>query len=127
MSKLSVSLLYLNLSCFQCWCVQVCLLCLMEMTFRREATQRHIAFTEIAKETTLPLDQVELLIMKALSQGLVKGRIDEVTLSIMIIARHSIRHPSPCSLLLIWVHFPNNMCVHDKVSDRPEVCRWSSA
>merc|ERR1712038_1015361 len=56
---------------------KVCLLCLMEMTFRREATQRHIAFTEIAKETTLPVDQVELLIMKALSQGLVKGRIDE--------------------------------------------------
>ena len=99
----------------------------MEMTFRREATQRHIAFTEIAKETTLPLDQVELLIMKALSQGLVKGRIDEVTFSIMIIARHSKRHPSPCSLLLIWVHFPYNMCVHEKVCDRPEVCRWSSA
>lgn len=28
---------------------KICLLCLMEMTFRREATQRHIAFTEIAK------------------------------------------------------------------------------
>jgi len=63
---------------------KVCLLCLMEMTFRREATQRHIAFTEIAKETTLPLDQVELLIMKALSQGLVKGRIDEVEQCVML-------------------------------------------
>ena len=57
---------------------KVCLLCLMEMTFRREATARQIAFTEIAKETTLPVDCIELLIMKALSQGLVKGRIDEV-------------------------------------------------
>ena len=28
---------------------KVCLLCLMEMTFRREATARQIAFTEIAK------------------------------------------------------------------------------
>ena len=28
---------------------KVCLLCLMEMTFRREATERHIAFSEIAK------------------------------------------------------------------------------
>jgi len=63
---------------------KVCLLCLMEMTFRREATQRHIAFTEIAKETTLPVDQVELLIMKALSQGLVKGRIDEVEQCVML-------------------------------------------
>jgi hypothetical protein len=31
------------------------------------------------QETTLPVDQVELLVMKALSQALVKGRIDEVT------------------------------------------------
>jgi hypothetical protein len=31
--------------------VQVCLLCLMEMTFRREATQRQIKFTEIAEVT----------------------------------------------------------------------------
>merc|ERR1712059_82118 len=52
--------------------------CLMEMTFRREATQRQISFTEIAQATTLPVDQVEMLIMKALSQGLVRGRIDEV-------------------------------------------------
>lgn len=63
---------------------KICLLCLMEMTFRREATQRHIAFTEIAKETTLPVEQVELLIMKALSQGLVKGRIDEVEQCVML-------------------------------------------
>jgi len=57
---------------------KVCLLCLMEMTFRREATARQISFAEIAASTTLPVDQVEMLIMKALSQGLVKGRIDEV-------------------------------------------------
>jgi len=63
---------------------KVCLLCLMEMTFRREATARQIAFTEIAKETTLPVDNIELLIMKALSQGLVKGRIDEVDQSVML-------------------------------------------
>jgi len=57
---------------------KVCLLCLMEMTFRREATERQIAFKEIAEATSLPVNQVELLLMKALSQGLVKGRIDEV-------------------------------------------------
>merc|ERR1712002_484928 len=57
---------------------KVCLMCLMEMTFRREATARQIAFSEIATSTTLPVDQVEMLIMKALSQGLVRGRIDEV-------------------------------------------------
>jgi len=58
---------------------KVCLLCLMEMTFRREATQRVISFKQIAQETTLPVEQVELLIMKALSQGLVKGKIDQVS------------------------------------------------
>jgi len=58
---------------------KVCLLCLMEMIFRREATHRVISFQDIATETTLPVDQVELLTMKALSQGLVKGKIDQVT------------------------------------------------
>merc|ERR1719495_2388951 len=58
---------------------KVCLLCLMEMTFRREATERVISFQQIAKETTLPVEQVELLIMKALSQDLVKGKIDQVS------------------------------------------------
>jgi len=58
---------------------KVCLLCLMEMIFRREATHRVIPFTDIAKETTLPVDQIELLTMKALSQGLVKGKIDQVS------------------------------------------------
>lgn len=57
---------------------KVCLMCMMEMTFRREATARQISFAEIATATTLPVDQVEMLIMKALSQSLVKGRIDEV-------------------------------------------------
>jgi len=63
---------------------KVCLMCLMEMTFRREATARQIAFSEIATSTTLPVDQVEMLIMKALSQGLVRGRIDEVEQSVSL-------------------------------------------
>ena len=35
----------------------------MEMTFRREATQRQIQFKEIAAATTLPEDQVNLEIV----------------------------------------------------------------
>jgi len=58
---------------------KVCLLCLMEMTFRREANQRQVKFSEIAEATTLPVDQVELLIMKCLAQGLIKGKINEVS------------------------------------------------
>nr|XP_006628578.2 PREDICTED: 26S proteasome non-ATPase regulatory subunit 13-like isoform X2 [Lepisosteus oculatus] len=54
------------------------LLCLMEMVFTRPAHHRQITFQEIAKETKLPITEVELLVMKALSNGLVKGSIDEV-------------------------------------------------
>lgn len=57
---------------------KISLLCLMEMTFKRPANKRSITFEEIAKETKLPLKEIEILIMKALSQGLVRGEIDQV-------------------------------------------------
>ncbi|VEN57812.1 unnamed protein product [Callosobruchus maculatus] len=57
---------------------KISLLCLMEMTFRRPSHNRQLTFAEIAKETKLPLNEIELLVMKALSQGLVKGAIDQV-------------------------------------------------
>lgn len=37
-----------------------------------------MTFNEISEETRLPLGEVELLVMKALAQGLVRGAIDEV-------------------------------------------------
>ncbi|KAG5670690.1 hypothetical protein PVAND_000937 [Polypedilum vanderplanki] len=58
---------------------KISLLCLMEMTFKRPANNRTITFAEIAEETRLPLKEVELLIMKALAQGLVRGAIDQVS------------------------------------------------
>lgn len=57
---------------------KISLLCLMEMTFKRPADQRSIAFEEIAAETKLPMGDIELLIMTALAQGLVRGAIDQV-------------------------------------------------
>lgn len=57
---------------------KISLLCLMEMTFKRPANKRTITFEEIAQEAKLPIKEVEILIMKALAQGLVKGAIDEV-------------------------------------------------
>jgi len=51
----------------------------MEMTFKRSANNRSISFEDIAKETQLPVKEVELLIMKALAQGLVRGEIDQVS------------------------------------------------
>nr|UCK81615.1 26S proteasome non-ATPase regulatory subunit 13 [Arenicola marina] len=57
---------------------KISLLCLMEMTFKRPATKRQLSFDEISKEAHLPVNEVELLVMKALSLGLVKGSIDQV-------------------------------------------------
>lgn len=57
---------------------KISLLCLMEMTFKRPSDHRSIKFEEIATETKLPLKEVEILIMKALAQGLVRGAIDQV-------------------------------------------------
>merc|ERR1711860_156245 len=61
---------------------KLCLLVLMEMTFRRDANDRSIAFKEISAQTGLSEDKVELLVMKALSKGLVKGQIDQVGSSV---------------------------------------------
>ncbi|KAL3883921.1 hypothetical protein ACJMK2_030147 [Sinanodonta woodiana] len=57
---------------------KISLLCLMEMTFKRPATNRQLTFQEIATEARLPENEVELLVMKALSLGLVRGSLDEV-------------------------------------------------
>merc|ERR1712018_659152 len=61
---------------------KLCLLVLMEMTFRRDANDRQITFNDVAKQTGLGEDKVELLVMKALSKGLVKGQIDQVAQSV---------------------------------------------
>lgn len=49
------------------------------MTFKRPSHSRQLTFDEIAKETKLPINEIEVLVMKALSQGLVKGAIDQVS------------------------------------------------
>lgn len=54
------------------------LLAFMELAARRSSTDRSIAFTDIAEETQVPNDQVELLIIRAISLGLIKGQIDEI-------------------------------------------------
>ncbi|XP_049511660.1 26S proteasome non-ATPase regulatory subunit 13 isoform X2 [Dermacentor silvarum] len=55
---------------------KMCLLCLMEMAFQRPGSR--LSFQEIAAQARLPLNEVEVLVMKALSLGLVRGTIDQV-------------------------------------------------
>lgn len=53
------------------------LLCLMDMIFAAGG-RRSLSFNDVALRTKLPLDQVELLAMKALSLDLIRGNIDQV-------------------------------------------------
>uniref|UniRef100_A0A914XAP8 26S proteasome non-ATPase regulatory subunit 13 n=1 Tax=Plectus sambesii TaxID=2011161 RepID=A0A914XAP8_9BILA len=54
------------------------LLCLMEISLGRPSKMRHIPFAEIAERARVAEDEVEFLVMKALSRGLVRGSIDQV-------------------------------------------------
>ncbi|KAG0047498.1 26S proteasome regulatory subunit [Gryganskiella cystojenkinii] len=57
---------------------KICLMSLTETVFKRNSDNRSIPFSTISSETKLPLEEVEILVMKALSLGLIKGTIDQV-------------------------------------------------
>jgi 26S proteasome regulatory subunit N9 len=63
---------------------KITLLCLVELIFQQPAASRNIHFKDIAKATLLGIDQVEWLLMRAMSLGLVKGIIDEVTQTVNV-------------------------------------------
>ena len=52
------------------------LLSLMNIVFERPSHDRTITFTDIATRIRIPLDQVEWVLMRAMSLGLIKGTID---------------------------------------------------
>ena len=54
------------------------LLAVMELAATKPPSARTISFDELARETRLPLDQMEWVLMRALSLGLIAGKIDEV-------------------------------------------------
>ena len=54
-------------------------LALMELVFRREdAHSKTIPLAEVAAATKLPAEETEILVIKALAQGLIKGTMDQV-------------------------------------------------
>lgn len=57
---------------------KVVLLSVMNMVFERAAHDRTITFSEISNRSRIPLDQVEWVLMRAMSLGLIKGSIDEL-------------------------------------------------
>lgn len=58
---------------------KISLSALTEAVFRRSPHDRTMTFETIAKETRVSPEEIEILIMKALSLGLLKGSIDQVT------------------------------------------------
>lgn len=63
---------------------KICLTALIEAVFKRPTSNRTLSFEVIAKEAHLVTDEVEHLVMKALSLGLLKGFIDEVAETVTI-------------------------------------------
>jgi len=57
---------------------KICLMALIESVFKRSANNRTMTFQTIAEETRLPIDEVEHLVMKALSLKLIRGSLDQV-------------------------------------------------
>ena len=57
---------------------KISLAALTETVFRRPPHHRAMTFAEISQETKVQRDEIEHLIMKALSLGLLRGKIDQV-------------------------------------------------
>lgn len=57
---------------------KMCLMSLIEAVFAGLKESRRLGFAVIADRTHVPLGEVEFLLIKAMSLGLIKGRIDEL-------------------------------------------------
>ncbi|KAM0752324.1 PCI-domain-containing protein [Meredithblackwellia eburnea MCA 4105] len=63
---------------------KICLMALIEAVFKRPTTDRVLPFSIIAAETRVPVDEVEILIMKSLSLKLIRGTIDQVNSTVSV-------------------------------------------
>lgn len=57
---------------------KITLLALVNMIFERPSLERTLSFEDISERISIPLDQVEWVVMRALSLGLIKGTMDQV-------------------------------------------------
>lgn len=63
---------------------KLALLSLVALVFHRPPESRNVSFADVSAATKMPIDQVELLLMRAMSRKLVKGTIDEVSQTVHI-------------------------------------------
>ena len=64
--------------------IKIRILALLDLVFTRQKEDRNIPFAVIAKTSEIAIDDVEWLLMKAMSLGLVKGEIDQVEAMVKI-------------------------------------------
>lgn len=57
---------------------KLAMLALVRAAFAKPAQERALTFTEISESLQVPVDNVEMLVMRALSVGLIKGYMDQV-------------------------------------------------
>lgn len=63
---------------------KITLLALVHMVFERPSSERTLAFADIAERIHLPVNQVELVVMRALSLGLIEGTMDQVDQTVQV-------------------------------------------
>jgi len=63
---------------------KMAILGLIELIFRQTLADRTIGFETIAKFTKLPLEDIEFLLIKALSLKLIRGTIDQVSQTVFV-------------------------------------------
>mmetsp|Transcript_81792 Transcript_81792/g.213388 ORF Transcript_81792/g.213388 Transcript_81792/m.213388 type:complete len:387 (+) Transcript_81792:96-1256(+) len=63
---------------------KMCALALMELAFRKPKKQRRLTFAEVAEHCRVGPKDVEMLVMKSMCAGLIKGQIDEVNQIVMV-------------------------------------------
>eukprot|EP00922_Rhytidocystis_sp_ex-Travisia-forbesii_P002672 GHVS01003949.1.p1 GENE.GHVS01003949.1~~GHVS01003949.1.p1 ORF type:complete len:337 (-),score=72.43 GHVS01003949.1:213-1094(-) len=57
---------------------KITLLAMMELAFRKPKKNRKLTFAEISEHCRIPIAEVELYLMKAMSSKLVRGAMDEI-------------------------------------------------
>lgn len=63
---------------------KISILSVMELIFNRNSEDRVVSFQDISRAANISLDKVEVLLIRALSLGLIRGVIDQVEQNINI-------------------------------------------
>ena len=63
---------------------KITLLALVHLVFERPSSERTLSFQDVAQRIHLDVNQVELVVMRALSLGLIEGTMDQVDQTVQV-------------------------------------------